>query len=51
MLDKDNKDRKQEVRRAIEIVNGAFGAWEKCPAPKALNSERCLHNFFYHKGK
>lgn len=35
MLDKDNKDTKQ-VRRAIEIVNRAFGAWEKCPVPKAL---------------
>lgn len=31
-----NNDRRQEVRRAMEAVRGALGAWEKHPAPDIL---------------
>lgn len=49
MLDTDKK-RKQEVRRARETVKWAFGAWEKCSAPEALNFKMCLQTFSFIKG-
>lgn len=49
MLDIDNNNRRQEVRRVMKAVEGALGAWEKVPASEALGllQERCVLKYVY----